>query len=321
MLNAAALSRETLARAFEQSVDCVKLLSLDGRILWMNPNGQCAMEIDDFNAVRNLRWSSLWPVEAQDTVEQSLEGAQNGEVIRFDAYCPTAKGNPRWWNVSVSRVEDDNGNPSGFLSISRDVTAAEKAKQTALLAAKEIRHRLGNTLAVVGALLMGFARGSPEREAFAKEMQKRLSALNSVQKLFSKDQPLCRVDALMESLTAPFDESNAPLTMGTVPPVSIDRGQADAIALAIGELSVNSIKHGALGKSGTVHIDVTDGQSNLTVVWTEKLKDAVTARSRDGGQGLSLIRDIIASRDGTLETEWQHSALIVTITFKTQPQI
>lgn len=285
----------------------------------MNPNGQCAREVDDFNAVRGLRWASLWPLETQDNIEQSLKGAQNGEVVRFDAFCPTAKGNPRWWNVSVSLVEDEDGKPSGFLSISRDVTAAEKAKQAALLAAKEIQHRLGNTLAVVSALLAGFVRGTPEREAFAKEMQKRLIALDSVQKLFSGEVASCRVDTLMMALTAPFEGSNAPLTMGIVPAISIDRVQADAIALAIGELAVNSIKHGALGKSGTVHVDVVEEQCYLKVVWTEQLKDAVTARSREGGQGLSLIRDIVASREGTLETEWLDAGLIVTITFKTEP--
>lgn len=315
MLNAAALSRETLARAFEQSVDCVKLISLDGCVLWMNPNGQCAMEVDDFSTVQGRRWASLWPVDAQDIIERSLSGASDGEVVRFDAFCPTAKGNPRWWNVSVSRVEDNDGKPSGFLSISRDITAAEKGRQALLLAAKEIQHRLGNTLAVVSALMIGFARGTPDREVFAKEMQKRLIALNSVQKLFSGDHPSCRVDTLMATLTAPFEGSNAPLTMGIVPPISIDRGQADAIALVIGELSVNSIKHGALGKSGTVHIDVVEENGTLKVQWTEKLDDAITARSREGGQGLSLIHDIVASRDGTLETEWQDAGLKVTVAF------
>lgn len=106
--------------------------------------------------------------------------------------------------------------------------------------------------------------------------------------------------------------------MGMVPAVSIDRGQADAIALAIGELAVNSIKHGALGKVGTVHVDVFEQQSHLKMVWTEKLKDAVTARSREGGQGLSLIRDIVASRAGTLETEWHDAGLTVSITFKVE---
>ena len=316
MLNSAALSRETLAKAFEQSVDCVKLLSPDGSILWMNPNGQCAMEIDNFNAVRGLQWASLWPAESKETIEQSLAVEGDGEITRFAAFCPTAKGNPRWWDVSVSPVEDELGRHIGFLSVSRDVTAAERAKQAALLANKEIQHRLGNTLAVVSALLIGFARGTPDREIFAKEMQKRLIALNSVQKLFSGDQPSCRVDGLMAALTAPFEGSNTPLTVSIVSSVAIDRGQADAIALVMGELVVNSIKHGALGKSGTVHIDVSEDQGYLKVLWHETLKELVTARSREGGQGLSLIRDIVASREGILETEWQDAGLIVTITFK-----
>lgn len=318
MLNSAALSRETLARAFEQSVDCVKLLSLDGCILWMNPNGQCAMEVDDFSEVRGLQWTSLWPQETQGIIERSLIGAGEGGVVRFEAFCPTAKGNPRWWDVSVTRVEDDFGIPSGFLSISRDITAGEKSKHALLLAAKELQHRLGNTLAVVNALMIGFARGTPDREVFAKEMQKRLIALNSVQKLFSADQPFCRVDTLMKALTAPFEGSNAPLTMGVVPSILIDRDQADAIALVAGELMVNSIKHGALGKAGSVHVDVVEEQDHLKVLWTEKLKEPVTARSREGGQGLSLIRDIVASRNGILETDWQDAGLKVTIALKAQ---
>jgi PAS domain S-box-containing protein len=317
MLNTAQLSRETLARAFEQSIDCVKLLSLDGRILWMNPNGQCAMEIDDFGMVRGRDWASMWPAETSETIARSLSDARDGEVVRFDAFCPTAKGSPRWWNVSVSRVEDDFGEPSGFLSISRDITVEERGRQGLLLAAKEMQHRLGNTLAVVSALIMGFARGTPDREVFAKEMQKRLVALSAVQRLFSEDQPSCRVDTLMTTLMAPFEGSQAPLTMGDVPGVSIDRGQADAIALVIGELVVNSLKHGALGNSGTVHVYATSEQGSLQIRWIEKLRDRVVARSREGGQGLSLIRDIVASRQGLLELDWLEAGLTVTMTFKT----
>lgn len=217
----------------------------------------------------------------------------------------------------MSSVQDDDGNPSGFLSVSRDITAQERSKQAALLANKEIQHRLGNTLAVVSALMIGFARGTADRETFAKEMQKRLIALNSVQKLFSGDQLSCRVDTLMNTLIAPFEGSNAPLTMGIVPSISIDRGQADAIALVIGELVVNSIKHGALSNSGTVHIDVVTEPGRLKVIWIERLRDVVTSQSRDGGQGLSLIRDIVASRDGNLDINWQEAGLIVTIDFKT----
>lgn len=37
---------------------------------------------------------------------------------------------------------------------------------------------------------------------------------------------------------------------------------------------------------GTVHIDVVEEHGYLKVLWIEKLNDAVTARSREGGQDL-----------------------------------
>lgn len=48
MLTKANLSAETLLLVLEQTTDCVKLLTLDGTVLWMNANGICAMEIDNF---------------------------------------------------------------------------------------------------------------------------------------------------------------------------------------------------------------------------------------------------------------------------------
>lgn len=45
------LPMATLASVLDQSVDCVKILGLDGRLEYMNFNGQCAMEIDDLSAI------------------------------------------------------------------------------------------------------------------------------------------------------------------------------------------------------------------------------------------------------------------------------
>jgi hypothetical protein len=51
MLKTAAISADALAAVLDQSVDCVKLIGLDGGLRWINSNGLCAMEIDDFAQV------------------------------------------------------------------------------------------------------------------------------------------------------------------------------------------------------------------------------------------------------------------------------
>lgn len=315
MLTKASLSTETLALVLEQSVDCVKLLSLDGALLWMNGNGLCAMEIDDFRAIEGKQWKELWPPELGETIDGCYAQAAAGDVVRFHAFCPTAKGTPRWWDVSVTLVNGTDGRPAGFLSISRDITDAERGRQAVALANKEMRHRLANTYAIVGSLIMAFARGTPDREVFARDMQKRLSTLYKAQTLFASGDAPRQVSELLPALVAPFTGQSNAVTLGPLPDTLVDMEHSDAIALVLGELTVNSIKHGALGADGTVHIHAEDEDGRLRIFWAETSEKPVKARERDGGQGLDLIRQIVEGRDGTLAIEWAEFGLTVTLSF------
>lgn len=273
------------------------------------------MEIDDFSQVEGSLWADFWSEEEKSTIDQAYAVAKTGEPYKFDAFCSTSKGAARWWNVCVSLVTDLHGEPAGFLTMSRDVTQAKRDHESLALAAAEMRHRLSNSLAVVGALLMGFARGNPDREAFASEMQHRLKALAAIQNLYSSDGDLCRVDNLLNALVSPFSGSMSGVTVGPLLSTPVSRQQADAIALVLGELAVNSIKHGALGHDGSINIDAFDVDGLLKIVWDEKFQHHVAARTRDGGQGLLLIKQIIAARSGVLDVVWQDRGLAVTLAF------
>ena len=112
---------------FESSPDCVKLLSNEGSVLAMNRNGMCAMEIDDFTPFAGAVWRSFWPPENQAEVDAALALARAGGTGRITAFCPTAKGSPRWWEVVVSAVHGDDGTLQNLLAVSRDVTAQHEA--------------------------------------------------------------------------------------------------------------------------------------------------------------------------------------------------
>jgi len=125
---AALRESEALNRSIvEASTDCVKLLDLEGRLLFMNRPGRCAMEIDDFEALRGRLWSTLWPDNGA-AVEGALEEARNGGVGRFSAACPTFKGTFKWWDVVVSPVLGDDGRPIRLVGISRDMTQEKAAE-------------------------------------------------------------------------------------------------------------------------------------------------------------------------------------------------
>ncbi|KTT47739.1 histidine kinase, partial [Pseudomonas oryzihabitans] len=50
------------------SVDCIKLIDLEGRLEYMNPGGLMVMEIDDFIPFQGRHWAELWPEEQRHEV-------------------------------------------------------------------------------------------------------------------------------------------------------------------------------------------------------------------------------------------------------------
>ncbi|RVT92433.1 PAS domain-containing protein [Sphingomonas crocodyli] len=312
------LSIATLASVLDQSVDCVKLLNIDGCLEYMNANGQCAMEIDDISAMLGAEWSSLWPEETRPVILDACERVRRGEAVRFDAYCPTAKGNPRWWNVSVSAVRSDDGEVTGLLSVSRDVTDATITRQALEVTTAEMRHRLKNSYAMIGGLMSGMARGTPDREVFADEMVTRLTGLASSQTLFaSRENAPCRISDLIPALVDAFDTAHCSVTIDTIADCEVDQGRADAIALVLGELAVNSSKHGAIRHGGSVSVGASTATGNVVISWTELSNGIVHAHSRDGGQGMKLMDRIVRARKGDLNVAWIDRGLTVKVTFPT----
>ncbi len=114
----------------ESSPDCVKVLDAEGRLQFMNVNGLCTMEIDDFSDFKNKPWSELWGEENKHLINEAIDKALAGNIASFQAFCPTAKGTPKWWDVMVSPViSPDSKKINSLISVSRDVTEQMNAQK------------------------------------------------------------------------------------------------------------------------------------------------------------------------------------------------
>ncbi|HEV7735144.1 MAG TPA: PAS domain-containing protein, partial [Candidatus Binatia bacterium] len=67
----------------ESSPDCIKVLDADGRLLRMNAPGQRLMEIDDFESIRGMACTDLWPVDGRGDLLAALEDARRVGTGRF----------------------------------------------------------------------------------------------------------------------------------------------------------------------------------------------------------------------------------------------
>ncbi len=260
------------------SPDCIKLVELDGSLSFMNRNGMCAMEIDDFAAVEARPWPSLWPVEAQPQLEAAVARAVGGETTRFEAFCPTAKGAPRWWAVTVSPVRGAQGATERILATSRDITdrinqmralnerdlqlsayaerlSEELSDKDQLLEEKrllvrEIDHRVKNNFSMICSLLRLQARGldDPSARFAVDDAAGRVMTLSQVHEQLYSGAPdavdlqdyLPRIArSIIRALSAEIDEVAAEVAPAVVPPDT-----AVALGLLTAELCSNAVKHG-----------------------------------------------------------------------------
>jgi PAS domain S-box-containing protein len=133
------------------TADCVKVLDMDGRLVHMNTPGLCALEIDDFGSVCGQEWKAIWPADSRGDIERSVARAVGGEVSSFQAYFPTAKGTPKWWEVTVSPVRDaDGGQVVRLLAVSRDITERKRAEERYRESEGRVRQVIDSMFTFVG---------------------------------------------------------------------------------------------------------------------------------------------------------------------------
>lgn len=309
------ISQHSLAFALDQSVDCVKIVKLDGTISYVNTNGLCAMQIDDARVMLGAEWSTMWPPESRNHILEGLETARRGGVARFRAACPTARGEHRWWDVTISMLRDESGESVGYLGVSRDVTENQLTREVLEVATRELHHRLKNTYAMIASLLRTFGRSDPAARGFADDMAARLTAIGRAQALFtSQDAPCCLAE-LSSALVVPFDSAQCPVHLDAVDDVTVPRPVADTIALVVGEMAVNASKHGALRHGGSIGLIGRMVHQELVVHWRERSAAAVRNTHRAGGQGLALIQRIMRARDGAMTIDWLENGLDATLRF------
>tara|TARA_R100001126_G_C4802591_1_gene137645 strand:- start:133 stop:561 length:429 start_codon:yes stop_codon:yes gene_type:complete len=122
VLTAVGLKGDDLAISLlEQSDDCIKLLSVEGHLEFMNCGGLGAMEIDQAERVLGKLWWDLWPLESRGYVREQFSKALNGKPVTFEASCPTFKGNPRNWSVSLKPMVARAGPVVSVLATSREI--------------------------------------------------------------------------------------------------------------------------------------------------------------------------------------------------------
>jgi PAS domain S-box-containing protein len=140
-------AQEINRRIAESTGDCVKILSLDGRLVYINAEGLRILEINDAGELLNRPFLGFWDGAVRQAAEEALALALRGGRGRFQAMRRTASGKAKWWDIIVTPITGANDTVVQLLAVSRDVT--ERRREEAF---RDAQHRMLEMIAGGSAL-------------------------------------------------------------------------------------------------------------------------------------------------------------------------
>ena len=105
----------------DSSADCIKLLTPDGHLNYINAFGRNAL-FAPHQDTHQLSWLNLLDKQVQPQAREALLQAQEGQTSRFNGITQRAGQAPCYWDNLLTPMFNENGHVKEILCISRDMS-------------------------------------------------------------------------------------------------------------------------------------------------------------------------------------------------------
>jgi len=306
-----------LAAIVETSADAIISKDLNGVIATWNKGAERLFGYLEQEAI-GKPITMLIPDQHRDEEARILERIRSGERIdHFETVRRRKDGSLVSISLTVSPITDDAGRIVGASKIARDITEQKRREEQIGLLAREADHRTKNLLALAQATVH-LTNGETAAE-LKIAIEGRLRALANAHTLLAQSRwagadlrnlaleelsPFCAEDDGKDGSRARIEG----------PSLMLEQQPAQAIALALHELTTNAVKYGALSiPSGRIALTWRQQSINrLTVRWVETGGPAVTPPARKGF-GTRVMARICEQLNGELNFDWRADGLVCDI--------
>ena len=262
-------------------------------------------------------WDEIWDIIGPQ-IEYVMAG--KGATWHEDQLVPVTRHGRRedvWWTYSFGPI-DLEGKVGGVLVVCKDVTSEHMAKEALRLINEELKHRVKNTLTVLGAVATQTFRDVSSK-ADLEKYHGRLAAFGRAHDLLTAaNWAAAPLQDVISTALIPYRTGEGRfVTSG--PPLVVKSRQGLALSLAIHELATNALKYGALTvPSGHVSITWTskdeDGQPKFGFEWRE-VGGPPASEPAGAGFGSRLISRVLKDDfGGSVEVSYGPTGLICRLT-------
>jgi two-component sensor histidine kinase len=181
---------------------------------------------------------------------------------------------------------------------------SESAEMRLTLVTQELKHRIGNVLAVVQAIARHtFREADPDS---VDDFGARILALGEAQRVLieSETRRTTMANVVRSALSPHCAEGDRARSAG--PELALDGRRAYALTLALHELATNAAKYGALSsEDGWIEVVWTTTGSALDFVWREHDGPQVATPTRRGFGSRLITRNLAIAFGGEVDLDFK----------------
>ncbi|NGP17821.1 PAS domain-containing protein [Devosia aurantiaca] len=221
--------------------------------------------------VEELR-SRYAPGERERLEELGRQAAERGDDrIRVEVKHVMPDGSIKWLLIQAQTAAPTPEGGPRAIGVVMDVTERKLHEEKLAVAAREMQHRIKNSLALVQSLVQQSFRRDRSVDEGKEAFNSRLRAYVGVTELLSGERKgEATLSQLLGQALAPFRETTASSFVLDGPDVTLSERAAFGLGLAIHELATNATKYGSLSvDEGLVSITWAVAAHQLHLVWRE----------------------------------------------------
>lgn len=218
----------------------------------------------------------------------------------------------RWWTVRCAPLPPSDGAIQRIVIVVEDRTAEVRADEMSDAVAAELQHRIANLLTMIATIARRTAKNSADLDTFLPAFEARIQALAGTHALLTGGNwdGMTFERLVRASLAAHLQGSSERIVLRG-PEMRLKAAQAQAVAMALHELSTNAAKHGALaGNGGSLRIDWSGHQGGgFSFGWVEDGLDGIAAPEKKGFGSMILSRIVPSQLGGEASAEFAPTGL------------
>ena len=268
-------SEEKFRGVFENAGNGIAITNMQGQFVSCNA-AYAAMVGYSEEELRTLTFADLiHPDDRSENLAFSRRLAQQ-ELANFEIenrYI-AKDGRTVWVHKHASLVRGSAGKPTKMIALITDITERKRQEEQISLLMREVNHRSKNILTLVQAIARQTAASQPAD--FLRRFDERVRALAASQDLLVKSEWTgADLAQLIRSQLAHFKDSVDARIALNGPNLFVTAPAAQALGMALHELSTNAGKYGALSNAnGRIRVDWTlerGGSEDMFVMsWRER---------------------------------------------------